>query len=68
MTGPVELNSPDDLPTASTPAEQRGPGEPSSAPGVGRAELGQDEAAPQTEGERQAQAAVRSISRLEESN
>lgn len=62
MTGPVDPSQP------STPAEERGPGGPSSAPGVGRAELGQTEAEPQSEAQRQAQAAVRSVSRLEESN
>ena len=39
-----------------------------SAPEVGRPELGQDQAPPQTEAERQTQATVRSISRLEESS
>ena len=39
-----------------------------SAPEGGRLELGQDEAPLRTEAERQSQATVRSISRLEESN
>lgn len=50
------------------PGEAAEPSLPSSVPGIGRDELGQDEEQPQTEGARQLVETVRSISRLEESN
>lgn len=52
----------------SGPGEAAEPALPSSAPGVGRGELDQDEDLPDTEGARQVVETVRSISRLEESN